>query len=90
MTEQSPGDDTGGSLRSDREPGHHALMENLNWRKSRASYNGNCVEVAARDGMVYVRDTKAGGTGAVLTFDAQEWTNFLAEAQAGGFALPEA
>lgn len=61
------------------------------FRASRAcseGCGGCCVEVAtnraAVDGTVAVRDSK---TGTVLTFDRQEWTDFLAGAQAGEFNI---
>ncbi|SFE25764.1 protein of unknown function [Actinopolyspora alba] len=49
----------------------------LDWRVS--SYSGNngaCVEVAALPGAVAARDSKD-RQGAVLTFDHQQWRNFL-------------
>ncbi|WP_031072049.1 DUF397 domain-containing protein [Streptomyces sp. NRRL WC-3742] len=54
------------------------------WHKS--SYSGNeaeCVETglfpAGSLRTVAVRDTKAGGTGPVLGFTAEDWTAFIAE-----------
>lgn len=58
----------------------------LMWRKSKASGSGNCVEVAASDRMVYVRDSKA-PTRPVLTFTQDEWTAFLTGVQDGEFTL---
>jgi hypothetical protein len=59
------------------------------WRKSNASGDGGCVEVAYTDGVIGVRDTKDSGTGPVLLFTAQEWTAFLSGARAGEFELDE-
>jgi hypothetical protein len=63
-------------------------LTTLLWRKSRASGSGNCVEVAAGHGSVYVRDSKAPDAGA-LVFTPSEWTAFLAGVDAGEFTLPE-
>ena len=57
------------------------------WRKSNASGDGGCVEVAYVDGVIGVRDTKDNGTGPVLMFTAREWTAFLAGSRAGEFDL---
>jgi Domain of unknown function (DUF397) len=38
------------------------------WRKSNASGDGGCVEVAYLDGVIGVRDTKDNGAGPVLMF----------------------
>ncbi len=59
------------------------------WRKSVASGDGGCVEVAYVDGVIGVRDTKDSGTGPVLMFTEREWTAFLAGAQACEFGLDE-
>lgn len=56
------------------------------WRKSSASAQGNCVEVAAAAGAVLVRDTK-NRDGAVLTFTQSEWSAFLTGAANGEFSL---
>lgn len=55
---------------------------------TRSSYCGNgaaCVEVAVSDG-VLVRDSKD-PDGPVLSFDAGEWSAFLAGCKAGEFDL---
>lgn len=51
----------------------------MDFRKSTYSggSGGSCVEVAS-DGAVYVRDTKANGTGPVLRLPADAWTTFTA------------
>lgn len=47
------------------------------WRKSTASGGGNCLEVAAHDGLVSVRDSK-NPAGAVLSLSPAAWCAFLA------------
>ena len=55
------------------------------WRKSTYSNaDGNCVEVAIHPHAVAVRDSKD-QTGAVLTFAAAEWREFLENARNGQF-----
>lgn len=50
----------------------------LSWRKSSYSGNGgNCVDVADRDGLVMVRDTKSRDAG-TLTVSADDWRQFIA------------
>jgi len=56
--------------------------------KAGGSNDVGCVEVAFRDGKVGVRDSKARGTGPVLTFTEHEWECFLAGAVKGEFDLP--
>jgi hypothetical protein len=46
------------------------------WRKSSRSTGGECVEVAATSGQVYVRDSNT-PTGAVLEFSGQQWGAFI-------------
>jgi hypothetical protein len=50
------------------------------WRKSSfsGSQGGNCVEVAGRDGMILVRDTKDHGHGHVHRFTPASWRAFVA------------
>ena len=52
----------------------------LRWRKSSYSANGggNCVEVAAHDGMILVRDSKDHGRGPVHRYPATAWRAFVA------------
>jgi 8-oxo-dGTP pyrophosphatase MutT (NUDIX family) len=63
------------------------------WHKSRRSIDGgaNCVEVATnlleRDGRVYVRDSKDGGGGPVLSFTPTEWAAFTGGVRDGEFTL---
>jgi predicted secreted Zn-dependent protease len=56
------------------------------WRKSSASAQGNCVEVAAAGESILVRDTK-NRAGAVLTFTPAEWQAFLTGVNAGEFTV---
>jgi len=60
-------------------------MDELMWRKSSASGNqGQCVEVAEREGQYFMRDSKD-PTGPVLTFTQAEWVAFITGAKAGEF-----
>ncbi len=56
------------------------------WRKSSTSGDGGCVEVALSDGWIGLRDTKAQGSGPILTFTLHEWNSFLTGADNGEFA----
>ena len=58
------------------------------WFKSTlcGASGGGCVEIAAFDGGVAVRDGK-NPTGPALEFTAQEWRVFLAGVRAGEFDL---
>jgi Domain of unknown function (DUF397) len=50
------------------------------WRKSSYSGDGNsCVEVAAANPVIGVRDTKRNGRGPVLQFSATAWREFLTQ-----------
>ena len=57
------------------------------WLKSGVSGDAGCVEVAAVDGVIGVRDTKDRGTGPVLVFTPREWVAFLRGVRAGEFEL---
>jgi hypothetical protein len=58
------------------------------WRKSSHSNNsGNCVEVAANDRAVGVRDSKQHGHGPVLEFTRTAWQAFIRAAKDGKFDL---
>ena len=54
------------------------------WRRSSACTTGACVEVAIVDDSYLVRDSKD-PSGAVLTFDREEWAAFAAGVAAGEF-----
>lgn len=56
------------------------------WRKSTASGDAGCVEVALTPGHVWVRDTKD-RPGPVLCFSVREWTAFVQGVQQGEFDL---
>ena len=58
------------------------------WRKSAASVQGNCVEVARDSDQVLVRDSKD-PCGPVLAFNQSEWAAFTAGVKAGEFDLPD-
>ncbi|WP_030910218.1 DUF397 domain-containing protein [Streptomyces sp. NRRL F-5126] len=55
--------------------------DELRWFKSSysGSGGGDCVEVAAGQGAVYVRDSKA-ATGPALRLGRDQWTAFVAHA----------
>jgi hypothetical protein len=58
------------------------------WKKSsRSASNGQCVEVAAGEELVAVRDSKD-TAGAVLSFDAATWRAFVADIKIGTFDRP--
>lgn len=59
----------------------------LAWRKSEASADGACVEVAFSGDKVYMRQSKDPGGGA-LEFSRSEWSAFLIGARSGTFDLP--
>lgn len=54
------------------------------WRTSSRCGTGACVQVAAVNGMVAVRDSK-NPHGPVLTYTPQEWADFIAGAKNGEF-----
>jgi len=54
------------------------------WRKSsRSAGNGNCVEVALRNDLVGVRDSKEAGEGPVLLFNGAAWRSFIESVKEG-------
>lgn len=56
----------------------HGNDPRAQWRKSSYSGNtGNCVEVAALDGLIAVRDSKD-PSGPALTFSPESWQEFTA------------
>ncbi|GAA4130896.1 DUF397 domain-containing protein [Actinomadura keratinilytica] len=55
----------------------------LAWRKSGASQEGDeCVEVAAHEGRVYVRDSRD-SSGGMLVLEAAQWRAFLRNIKSG-------
>ena len=56
----------------------------LGWRKSSFSGTSGCVEVAAADEVVWVRDSKD-PTGPKLRFSAEEWRIFVLGVKSGDF-----
>jgi hypothetical protein len=56
------------------------------WRKSRHSGSNGCVEVASKEGMIAVRDSKD-PAGAILVFRPDEWDAFVAGVLDGEFRL---
>ncbi|WP_433916850.1 DUF397 domain-containing protein [Streptomyces sp. NBC_01744] len=58
-------------------------VDELRWFKSSysGSDGGDCVEVAAGHGAVYVRDSKVAGGGPVLRVGRGEWAAFVALAR---------
>ena len=58
----------------------------LSWKKSTASGDSGCVEVARSGETIVVRDSKD-PLGPVLTFSGAEWKAFLSGACAGQFNI---
>ena len=56
----------------------------LHWRRSTLCADAGCVEVARRDGVIAVRDSKDPGSGA-LSYTPAEWAAFIAGVKAGEF-----
>ncbi|WP_442815472.1 DUF397 domain-containing protein [Streptomyces sp. NBC_01763] len=58
-------------------------VDELRWFKSSysGSDGGDCVEVAAGHGAVYVRDSKVAGVGPVLRVGRGEWAAFVSLAR---------
>jgi hypothetical protein len=54
------------------------------WRKSSRCEAGTCVEVAAVDGAIAMRDAK-NPDGPVLLFDVAGWNGFLAGVRRGDY-----
>jgi Domain of unknown function (DUF397) len=65
----------------------HNDLSHAPWRKSSHSGNtGNCVEVAAAETVVRVRDSK-NRSGPWLTVTADEWRDFIDGVRDGQFQL---
>jgi Domain of unknown function (DUF397) len=52
------------------------------WRRSSFCYSGECVEVAAADGVIFVRDSKHPDD-AVQRYASQEWRSFVRAVKSG-------
>jgi hypothetical protein len=63
------------------------LFDDADWRKSRRCANGACVEVALREDLVALRDSKD-RLGPILVFSRSEWEAFTGGVQSGEFDLP--
>jgi hypothetical protein len=67
-------------------------LEHLDWRTS--SYSGGnggaCMEVAAHDGMILVRDTKDHGRGPVSRYTPRQWRLFITGIRDGKSRLEQA
>jgi Domain of unknown function (DUF397) len=61
-------------------------FSNAVWHKSTRSGDGGCVEVATREPVVGVRDSKD-RQGPVLVFRFDEWNAFLAGVRDGEFNI---
>jgi hypothetical protein len=58
----------------------------LPWQRSSFCSAQGCVEVASLpDGQKALRDSKAGDSGAILVFSAEEWASFIGGVRAGEF-----
>jgi hypothetical protein len=55
----------------------NADLAGLEWRKSSACFESNCVEVATHQGIVLIRDTSEAGN-KVLAFSDRDWCTFIA------------
>ncbi|NJC64612.1 DUF397 domain-containing protein [Planosporangium flavigriseum] len=60
---------------------------NRRWSTRSGGTGGQCVEIRRHDGQIQVRDSKANGTGPILTFTRDEWAAFLDGAREGEFDL---
>jgi hypothetical protein len=56
------------------------------WRKSSFCANGECVEVARRNGLILMRDSKEPGR-CVLRYKGAAWRSFVRAIKAGDFGL---
>jgi hypothetical protein len=61
-------------------------FDDAQFRRSRFCSSGGCVEVAVKGGAVGVRDSKSPDS-AVLVFDREEWSTFVAGVRAGEFSI---
>ena len=56
----------------------------VDWRTSKSCAGGNCIQVAAINGSIALRDSKD-PNGPVLMYSTEEWQEFLAGAKNGDF-----
>jgi hypothetical protein len=61
----------------------------LVWRKSTASADGSCAEVAVGAGVIYIRNSRQ-ADGPFVEFEPREWSAFLEGVRNGEFDLPTA
>jgi hypothetical protein len=54
----------------------------LSWRKSSASGSGDCVEAAAENGYILLRDSKRKHS-QILRFTIPKWESFLSDVRSG-------
>jgi hypothetical protein len=54
------------------------------WRKSSFCASGECVEVAAQNGMILLRDSQE-PRGSMLRYTTEEWRSFVRGIKAGEF-----
>jgi hypothetical protein len=59
-------------------------LPDIPWRTAIKSSGGGCVQVARRDGMIMVADSKHPG-GPALSYTLKEWDAFLDGAKKGEF-----
>jgi hypothetical protein len=67
-------------------PSPEARQTERTWRKASFSASGECVEVAERDGIIVMRDSKS-PRGRTLRYTAEEWQTFISDVKAGKFDL---
>jgi hypothetical protein len=63
-----------------------ATSRDLAWRRSSVCADGTCIEVAAAEEWVFLRDGKS-PDGAVLRFTRTEWADFQRGMKQGDFDL---
>jgi hypothetical protein len=63
---------------------HEALSMPLSWRKSSFCANTECAEVAARDGVIYMRNSAHPSNGGVAQ-SVQSWRDLVQAIKAGEF-----
>ena len=66
-------------------PSDATNLPDSGWRKSSFCYSGECVEVAALDGMILMRDSKD-PRGTVLRYSPDEWRSFVRAVRRGASA----